>query len=184
MTYPPKSLRQQAAIERGTVQIKLTCVEVALMGLEQVFDHNPDVMRHLAKIRRWLMRCWESTGAPPQKLVDGVWVPDGKGKPLSAAIMRRADIETAAVDEARRSVIGTCATVESWSSWLVALDAIIHDVVCLWRPDGRRACWRYLGMTWETLARRFLSQCEDQDRAEEDGTAIYERIMEVVPWEV
>jgi|GEM_PF-5003808 len=182
MTYPPKSLRQQAAHERGTVQIKLTCVEIALMQLEKVFAHEPGAMDHLRKIRRWSMRCWESTGAPAQKLVDGVWVPDGKGKPLSAAILRRADVESAAVDEARKSVIGKCATVDTWAAWLICLDALIHDVICTWHPDGLRACWRYLGMTWETLTRRFMSQCEDQGKAEDDGMAIYLLIVERNGW--
>lgn len=182
MTYPPKHLRQIQAHERGTVQIKLTCVEVALMQLEQVFLHEPQAVVHMAKIRRWLMACWETTGAPPQRLIDGVWRPVGRGKPLSAAVQRRADTESAAVDEARRSVIGKCATVDTWAAWLVALDALIHDVVCTWRPEGRRACWRYLGMTWETLAQQFLGQCGDQGRAEEDGTEIYERVMERTRW--
>ena len=111
-----------------------------------------------------------------------MWGPDGKGKPLSSAILRRADVESSAVDEARKSVIGTCTTVDAWAAWLICLDALIHDVICTWHPDGSRACWRYLGMTWETLARRFMSQCEDQGRAEEDGTAIYLKIVEATGW--
>jgi len=182
MTTPRHDPRVLAAIARGTVQIKLICVEVALMQLEQVFSHEPQAVAHFAKIRRWLMACWETTGAPPQRLIDGEWRPVSRGKPLSSAVQRRADTESAAVDEARRSVIGKCATVDTWASWLVALDALIHDVVCTWRPDGRRACWRYLGQTWETLARQFLGQCEDAGKAEEDGTAIYERVMERTGW--
>ncbi len=182
MTTTRPDPRVLAAIERGTVQIKLTCVEVALMGLEQILADQPSAVAHLAKIRRWLMRCWETTGAPPQRLIDGVWRPVGRGKPLSVVVQSRADTESAAVDDARRSVIGKCATVDTWAAWLIALDALIHDVICTWRPDGRRACWRYLGMTWETLTRRFLSQCEDQDQAEEDGTAIYLLIVERNGW--
>ena len=99
MTTTRHDPRVLAAIERGTVQIKLTCVEVALMQLEQIFAHEPQAVAHFAKIRRWLMGCWTTTGAPPQRLIDGEWRPVGRGKPLSAAVQRRADTESETVDD-------------------------------------------------------------------------------------
>lgn len=182
MTTPRPAPRVLAAVARGTVIIKLICVEVSLASIERVLADQPAAVAHLTKIRRWLMRCWETTGAPPQRLVDGAWCPAGKGKPLSSTVQRRALTETAAIDDARHAVIGDCRTLEAWAAWMVCLDALIHDVVCTWRPDGRRACWRYLGQTWETLARQFLSQCEDGGKAEEDGTEIYERVIESTGW--
>ena len=60
MTYPPtkppkasiRSLRQDRAHALGTVIIKLTCVEVALLALEDVFKDHPAERDHLKKIRR------------------------------------------------------------------------------------------------------------------------------------
>lgn len=179
MTYPPtptthtpkalvRNVRQEKAHAHGTVVIKLTCVEVALMRLEEAFAHDKPALAHLAKIRRWLESCWRSAG-------------QGSKRKLSAAVLRRVDDETAMVDAAKVAVTGTEWTVDVWASWLVCLDALIHDVVCTWE-GGKTAGWRYLGMTWESLARQFLKAAEDGDRAEENGTAIYERIVEELEW--
>jgi len=166
---PPKVLRQERAHALGTVIIKLTCVEVSLLALEDAFRDEPAEAAHLKKIRRWLESCWRTVG-------------QGQRRKLSAALLRRVDDESALVDKARRSVIGEDWTAEAWAAWLVCLDALIHDVICTW-PGGHSACWRYLGQTWETLARRFLAGAGDgADRAEEMGTKIYERIDGKTRW--
>lgn len=177
MTYPPNTTTirpvpaSNARIARahaaGTVTIKLISVDVTLQRLELAYADVPEAMAHLAKIRRWLMRCWESVGA-------------GKKK-LSAALQRRADAETAKIDEIRASILGGDWSAEHWTAWMIALDALIHDVVCCWE-GGKTACWRYLGQTWETLARQYLAQCQDGGRAEEMGTAIYLEAVEVLGW--
>lgn len=164
-----RNIRVLKARTLGTIQIKLTCVEITLAQLENVFAHDKAESAHLAKVRRWLERCWRSVG-------------HGTGLKLSAEVMRRADRESAVVDDSRKAVIGKMATVDSWAAYLIALDALIHDVVCTWE-GGKAACWRYLGMTWETLTRRFLAGCEAPDKAEENGTEIYLRIVEGTGWE-
>lgn len=174
MTYPPipqqpKALRQERAHATGTVIIKLTCVEVSLLALEDAFRDEPAEAARLKKIRRWLESCWRTVG-------------QGQRRKLSAALLRRVDDESALVDAARRAVIGEDWTVAAWAAWLVCLDALIHDVICTW-PGGHSACWRYLGQTWETLARRFLAGAGgDAGGAEELGTAIYLETVEVTGW--
>lgn len=174
MTYPPtpqppKALRQERAHATGTVIIKLTCVEVSLLALEDAFRDEPAEAAHLKKIRRWLESCWRTAG-------------QGQKRKLSAALLRRVDDESALVDAARRSVIGEDWTVPAWAAWLVCLDALIHDVICTW-PGGHSACWRYLGQTWETLARRFLAGAgDDAGEAEDMGTRIYLETVEVTGW--
>ena len=177
MTYPPakppkaaiRTLRQDRAHALGTTIIKLTCVEVALIALEDVFKDDKTHTAHLKKVRRWLESCWRTVG-------------QGQKRKLSAALLRRVDDESAMVDAARLSVVGQEWTVAAWAAWLVCLDALVHDVICTW-PGGHAACWRYLGQTWETLARRFLTGSGDAaGQAEADGTEIYERIVEVTGW--
>lgn len=175
MTYPPahvskaalRILRQERAQLLGTIQIKLTVIEIALTTLEEVFAHDKGRSRHLAKVRRWLEECWQSVG-------------QGTGLRLSAEVQRRADRESALVDEARRSVVGPCDTPDAWAAWLVAIDALLQDVaVSLVKPPR---CWRYLPRTWETLARLFLAHV-DAPRAEANGTAIYLATLERTGWE-
>ena len=174
MTYPPtppqsKALRQERAHALGTVIIKLTCVEVALIALEDVFKDDRPESAHLKKIRRWLESCWRTVG-------------QGQKRKLSAALLRRVDDESAMVDAARLSVVGREWTVAAWAAWLVCIDALIHDVICTW-PGGHAACWRHLGQTWETLAKRFLAGAGDAaGRAEEMGTRIYLETVEVTGW--
>ena len=177
MTYPPtkppkaalRVMRQDRAHALGTTIIKLTCVEVALIALEDVFKDDKAHAAHLKKIRRWLESCWRTAG-------------QGQRRKLSAALLRRVDDESAMVDAARLSVVGREWTVPAWASWLVCLDALIHDVICTW-PGGHAACWRYLGQTWETLARRFLAGAGGgAGQAEADGWEIYEQIVEVTGW--
>ncbi len=175
MTYPParvskadlRSLRQERAQVLGTIQIKLTFVDIALFKLEEVFAHDKAMSRHLAKIRRWLEACWRSVG-------------QGSGRRLSAEVLRRADREAALVDEARRSVLGDCNTPAAWAAWLVALDAVLHDVVV--SMVRRPRCWGYLGQTWDTLARHFLERSGDPGRAEEQGTEIFLEIERRTGW--
>jgi hypothetical protein len=164
---PPSNARIAKAHAAGTVTIKLISVDVTLQRLELAYAEIPEAMANLKKIRRWLTRCWESVGA-------------GKKK-LSAAVQRRADAETAAIDTIRARVLGTDWTAEHWTAWMIALDALIHDVVCCWE-GGKAACWRYLGQTWDTLARRYLAQCQDGGRAEEMGTRIYLETVEALGW--
>ncbi len=176
MTYPPnhvskaelRNFRQERAQLLGTIQIKLTVVEIALTTLEGVFAHAKGRSRHLAKVRRWLEECWQSVG-------------QGSGKPLSAEVQRRADRESALVDEARRSVVGPCDTPDDWAAWLVAIDALLHDVVV--SLIKRPRCWGYLAQTWETLARLFLAHCVDAPSAEANGTAIYLETIKRTGWE-
>lgn len=163
-----RNIRVEKAHTLGTIQIKLTCVEITLAQLENVFAHDKAESAHLRKVRHWLERCWRSVG-------------QGTGRKLSAEVMRRADRESAVVDDSRKAVIGKMATVDSWAAYLIALDALIHDVVCLWE-GGKTACWRYLDQTWETVARRFLAACEDPDKAEENGTEIYLLIVDGNGW--
>ena len=176
MTYPPnripkaeiRVLRQERAHIIGTWQIQLTVVEVALLTLEIVCTNDKALARHLAKIRRWLEACWKSVG-------------QGSGKRLSAEVQRRADRESALVDEALRSVVGDCTTPEKWAARLVSIDAMIQDVVAS-IIQGRPRCWGYLEQTWGTLVRRFLRGSVDPEKAEADGTTIYERTIEMTRW--
>ncbi|MHC1788583.1 hypothetical protein [Solidesulfovibrio sp.] len=178
MTYPPtptrvpksqeRALRQDRAHIIGTWQIKLTVVEVALMTLEIVCANDKALAARLAKIRRWLEECWVSIG-------------QGSGKKLSAEVQRRADRESALVDDALRSVVGDCTTPEAWAARLVAIDAMIGDVVAS-MVKGRPRCWGYLGQTLGTLARRFLRGSADPGQAEADGWEIYERTEEKTRW--
>jgi len=179
MTYPPtptrlpksqdRALRQERAHIIGTWQIKLTVVEVALMTLEIVCANDKAMVRQFAKIRHWLEECW-------------IFLGQGSGKKLSAEVQRRADRESALVDDALRSVVGDCTTPEAWAARLVSIDAMIQDVVAS-MVKGRPRCWGYLGQTWGTLARRFLAGDGDAaGKAEEMGTRIYLETVEVTGW--
>lgn len=185
-TAAARNIRVEKAHARGTVLVKLTILEICLSRIESDFEHTKKERAHLLKVRGWLMRCWEAAGAPPQKKTidtagNVVWLPAGKAKPLAAPLQRRIDDEPAAFDRAVKAVVGVGLTLDKWASILVALDALIHDVVCTWE-GGKAACWRYFGQTWETMAQTFLAACEDADGAERSGTEIYLKATEVTGW--
>jgi len=157
-------LRRKKAEEKAKVVITMSCIEVALEQLEKTFVDQKPAARQLAKIRHWLEAVWKLLKAD--------------GKPLSAALLRRVDVEVAAMDAARDTVIGPCDTPGAWAAWLVALDALISDIRALWPEARKNAPWRYLCQTFDTWTRGFLVASKDSDTAEGLGFALFLRIIE------
>lgn len=162
-----KKDRKIIASELGTIQIKLTILEIAIKQIQKR-SHDRILNIHINKIIFWLDECWKTAG----------WQ---TGKRLSSAVYKRADEETALVDKDRAVVIGKVGTIDGWSSWLICLDAFINDVICLWE-NGKQLCWICLSRVWDSLTRSFLCCCEDQEKAEENGSAIFLKVMDHTKW--
>lgn len=127
----------------------------------EVYETGPETSarfkKHLGKIKRWLTECWALTIRQP--------------------LIRASRL---AIDRSLDKLVGRtrlshCKTDEDkafhWAAMVWAALTFLEDIRYTCPEYRTRPCWRYLLMTWTTLAEHLRACFPGMD---EEGTAIYE----------